>query len=61
MQNDANSQLALKKSIPIVRVLQSALDELRRLAELQQPEAAAPRGQTAGPRYGERMMALLDR
>jgi aryl-alcohol dehydrogenase-like predicted oxidoreductase len=30
-------------------------------AELQQLEAAAPRGQTAGPRYGERMMALLDR
>lgn len=30
-------------------------------AELRQLEAAAPRGQTAGPRYGERMMALLDR
>ena len=30
-------------------------------AELQQLEAAAPRGQTAGPRYGEGMMALLDR
>ena len=30
-------------------------------AELQQLEAAAPRGQTAGPRYGERMMAQLDR
>jgi aryl-alcohol dehydrogenase-like predicted oxidoreductase len=30
-------------------------------AELQQLEDAAPRGQTAGPRYGERMMALLDR
>ena len=30
-------------------------------AELEQLDAAAPRGQTAGPRYGERMMALLDR
>ena len=30
-------------------------------AEVQQLEAAAPRGQTAGPRYGERMMSWLDR
>ncbi len=30
-------------------------------AELQQLEDAAPRGATAGPRYGERMMAMLDR
>jgi aryl-alcohol dehydrogenase-like predicted oxidoreductase len=30
-------------------------------ADLEQLEAAAPRGQTAGPRYGERMMGLLDR
>jgi aryl-alcohol dehydrogenase-like predicted oxidoreductase len=30
-------------------------------AELQALAAAAPRGETAGPRYGERMMGLLDR
>ena len=30
-------------------------------ADLEHLEAAAPRGQTAGPRYGERMMGLLDR
>ena len=40
----------------------AAATELRlSAADLQQLEAAAPRGQTAGPRYGERMMAQLDR
>jgi diketogulonate reductase-like aldo/keto reductase len=30
-------------------------------AELQPLKTAGPRGQTAGPRYGERMMAMVDR
>jgi aryl-alcohol dehydrogenase-like predicted oxidoreductase len=30
-------------------------------ADLARIDAAAPRGMTAGPRYGERLMALLDR
>ena len=29
--------------------------------DLAQIDAAAPRGATAGPRYSERLMALLDR
>ncbi len=49
------------KRIAFLEENAGAVDLALSVEDLQRIEAAAPLGGTAGPRYGERLMALLDR